>query len=84
MALNQIGDQIRSQLANFFATESGPPVPKQGRSDKSQSSEAAKRPISDTTMPFDKPQAAWLQHALGDTFSTFGKHVDDRFDAVEK
>ena len=63
MALNKIGDSVKAQLASIFASESSAPAQKQGRADKSKGSEHAKRPGSPLPMPFEKPQAAWLQNA---------------------
>ena len=85
MALNHLSDQIRIQLVSIFAPpDAGAPAQKQERSDRSEATDSSTRQMTPTQMQFDRPQAAWLQNALGDTSTTFGKHVDKRVDGIEK
>ena len=75
MTINHIGDKVRTHLANFFAVEQVGHPKKSGNLTNSRSDQS-KRGHSPGKIPFDKPQASWLQNALGDTFTVFGKHVD--------
>ncbi|CAK0828366.1 unnamed protein product, partial [Prorocentrum cordatum] len=85
MAINKIGDQVKSHLAGLFTADASSPAAKQAKkAGASEAADAGKRHASPSAIPFEKPQAKWLQTALGDTFAVFGEHIEERFVGIEQ
>jgi len=87
MALNKIGDSIKSHLTNVFSTDSSSPASKQGRAQSAvaaaSSADGGKRSLSPGSIPFKPAEASWLRNALVDTFTVFGEHVEQKISDVE-
>ncbi|CAK0843347.1 unnamed protein product, partial [Prorocentrum cordatum] len=85
MAINKIGDQLKSYLAGLLTAYASSPAAKQAKkAGASEAADAGKRHASPSAIPFEKPQAKWLQTALGDTFAVFGEHIEERFVGIEQ
>jgi hypothetical protein len=77
---NKLGDEIKKSLSGIFAKEastaaSSAKSPKITGSDKA----GGKREV-----PNEPHEALWLQTALNETFSLFGKHVSENLVTIEK
>jgi hypothetical protein len=78
-SLNNFGDALRSGLASAFSQDAAPGG---SPSKKGKKADGAARDAS--PQPFNRAQSSWLEKALGDALSSFGKSVEEKVDMLEQ